>query len=106
MSRMKDLFGDTLYTPPSPDEAFDGETYQANRDYLRLNGQLGNVFETMRDGRWRTINNIAAQVIGSPQAISARLRDLRKAKYGAHEVERKSLGRGLFAYRLIVRENP
>jgi hypothetical protein len=87
---------------PPPDTAFDGRTYLPQRDYIRLKGQLGKVFALMRDAKWRTLVDIKRVVGGSEAAISARLRDLRKEKYGAHDVDREHLGDGLFMYRLIV----
>jgi hypothetical protein len=80
--------------------AFDGRTYSPERDYDRLNGQLKRVFDFMRDRAWHTIPQIAEAAGGSPQAVSARLRDLRKAKYGNHTVERKYVADGVFEYRL------
>ncbi len=60
---------------------FDGETYDAKLDQKRLSGQLGKVYDVMKDGRWRTLNEIGtATGVGSEAAISARLRDLRKAR--------------------------
>ena len=104
MSGMKDLFGDEPYQLPSPpaERAFDGETYKAERDYLRLDGQLGRVYALMRDGKWRTLPNISLHVEGSEAALSARLRDFRKSKYGSHLVERRHVGGGLYEYRLLV----
>jgi hypothetical protein len=82
---------------------FDGETYNHERDFDRLNGQLHRVFDLIKDGAWRTIPEIT-DAIGdaSPQSISARLRDLRKDKFGAHTVERRYLGEGLYEYRLVA----
>lgn len=100
---MKDLFGDVPYvlpTPPAP-RAFDGETYDANRDHDRLKGQLYRVFELMKDERWRTLESISRNTGGSEASVSARLRDLRKAKYGGHAVERRHTVGGLWEYRLI-----
>lgn len=101
-----DLFDWTPPPKPLPeprkDRAFDGDTYEPESDYIRLKGQLGEVFEFMKDGAWHTIPEITNNVTGSPQSVSARLRDLRKDKYGGHTVERMSLGQGLFTYRLEV----
>ncbi len=36
------------------------------------------------------------------QTISAKLRDLRKEKYGAHRIDKKLRRRGLWEYRLPV----
>jgi hypothetical protein len=110
MGRMKesapDLFAYRAPILPCPpkEKAFDGSTYEPGRDHLRLKGQLGRVFDLMRDGKSRTIPDIADAIGGSEAAVSARLRDFRKEKYGAHQVERTSLGHGLFTYRLIVNQ--
>lgn len=101
-----DLFDWTPPPLPSPPRAtaFDGQTYIPNRDYERLSGQLKSVFDLMRDGKWRTLSEIAGKVEGSEAAISARLRDLRKEKYGAHKIDREHIDRGLYRYRLLVSE--
>lgn len=101
-----DLFAWQPSPLPSPSKAaaFDGRTYAPDRDYERLTGQLKAVYDVMRDGRWRTIPEIGATVIGSEAAISARLRDLRKDKYGAHEIQREHVHDGLWRYRLKVED--
>jgi hypothetical protein len=86
------------------DAAFGGKTYEPARDFRRLSGQLGDVFHLMKDGQWRTLHQISLCCGGSEASCSSRLRDLRKAKYGSHIVLRKSLGNGLFEYRLVVNE--
>jgi hypothetical protein len=91
----------TLPQPP-PKVAFDGATYDHKRDYARLTGQLGAVFNLMRDGQWRTLPEIARDVKGSQPAVSARLRDLRKEQYGGHSVDREYVAVGVWRYRLIV----
>ncbi len=99
MSGFKSLRGDTPFDQFKA-KAFDGSTYEPYRDYDRLTGQLGRVFNLMRDGQWRTIPQIVEVTGGSPQSVSARLRDFRKDKYGAYAVERESMGGGMFRYRL------
>lgn len=86
------------------DWAFDGDTYEPELDFRRLYGQLMRVRMLMEDGVWRTIPQINAVVTGSAQAISARLRDLRKEKYGGRTVERRYVARGLYEYRLVPKE--
>ena len=54
-----------------------------------------------------TLDEIQMVVGGSQPAISARLRDLRKARYGSLQVDRKhrpsvSKMRGLYEYRLVL----
>jgi hypothetical protein len=97
----RQLFG--LDKPPFD---FDGATYQPIFDRHRLTGQLLRVAKLMSDARWRTLGEIKLAVFaGSESAISARLRDLRKEKFGSHLVERRHRGeaeRGLYEYRLLV----
>lgn len=94
----------------APKRAFDGRTYEPDRDYERLKGQLERVFNVMHDGHWRTLASIHAEILkktgksDSEAAISARLRDFRKAKFGSHEVERQHIDSGLFTYRLRLSE--
>lgn len=99
-SHQPDLFAPRPQIDPK--RAFGGKTYEPSRDYARLTGQLARVFDIMRDGQWRTLPEIAREVQGSQPAVSARLRDLRKDKYGGHEVERKHQGGGLYIYRVKV----
>lgn len=82
---------------------FDGDTYQLDLDKIRLNAQLRRVVDVMRDGHWRTLEELA-RATGDPESsVSARLRDLRKARFGAFTVARRRRGeaeRGLFEYRV------
>ena len=72
------------------------------QDEIRLTGQIQRVFDCMKDGQWRTLNNIAA-VTGDPHAsVSAQLRHLRKKEFGSHTVDRRHVGNGLYEYQLIV----
>ena len=68
---------------------FDGATYSPTLDKERLGSQLERVRELMRDRVWRTIVEIHAKCGGMETGISARLRDLRKEKFGGYEVEGK-----------------
>jgi hypothetical protein len=93
-------------TVPMPDR-FDGATYDPDRDGERLTRQARLVFKLMRDGLWHTLpeisNRLARKGFHEPeQSLSARLRDLRKAKFGGHVVERRYVGDGLWQYRLLL----
>ena len=80
----------------------DGATYSQPRDQVRLNAQTQRVFDVMRDGEWRTLDRISF-VTGDPEAsVSARLRDLRKERFGGHTVDREHVEGGLWRYRLTV----
>lgn len=98
MGSMKDLLGDTPYVPK--ERAFDGSSYKSDRDYERLSGQLGKVFDLMKDGQWRTLAEIQGVVGGSEAGVSARLRDLRKYRNGSHLIEREHIADGLYKYRV------
>lgn len=93
-ARQCNLFGE-------PEPHFDGDTIEA-ADVPRLSGHLERVAKLMRDGRWRTLQEIAEHVECSEASASARLRDLRKPRFGGHRVDRRRhAGRpGLWSYRV------
>lgn len=85
---------------------FDGDTYKHERDGERLSGQYECIFNLMRDGRWRSLDDIsvATGFRFNHASISARLRDMRKERFGGHTVERSYVNRGYYEYRLLVAE--
>jgi len=87
----------------SPTFDFDGPTYDDTRDGDRLRAQLLRVRALMRDHQWRTLAEIAAATNDPEASVSARLRDLRKPKFGGWHVERQYLHDGLWQYRLAPR---
>lgn len=97
MTQQRDLFS---LPSPAPSRAFDGNTYSAKRDYERLTGCLLRVAEVMMDGRWHTLSELASEANASEASVSARLRDLRKPKYGKRDIERRHVRNGLHEYRL------
>ena len=84
---------------------FDGSTYNPERDGQRLGDQMQAVFHVMKFGMWHSLGEIALMTGAPESSVSARLRDLRKPKFGGHTVEREYIHKGLFRYRLIVRED-
>ena len=80
---------------------FDGMTFSPTLDGPRLTSQLEAVKALMLDGRWRSLPYIAGYARGSEAGISARLRDLRKAKFGGYQVERRRVAGGLYEYRVL-----
>jgi hypothetical protein len=89
-----------------PNEArFDGETYEHVTDSKRLGKQLQKVLVALTP-EWQTLLELEATTGIQPQSISARLRDLRKEKFGAYPVEtrRSPSGGGTFQYRLAGRK--
>ena len=94
-----DLF---TYRPPIEGDR-DGLSYNHNKDFTRLNRQAQAVYTYMQNGLWRTLSEIS-QATGAPEAsVSARLRDLRKSRFGGYPVERRRADKGLWEYRLDVR---
>jgi hypothetical protein len=81
---------------------FDGNTYDKERDHDRLQGQSKRIFDLMKDGVWRTLRMIAEQTGDPESSVSARLRDLRKTRFGGHTVLRATLTAGVFKYRVIL----
>jgi len=83
-----------------PAADFDGDTYDRERDHDRLNAQLRRVLARLQDRAWHTLGDLSSAT-GDPEAsVSARLRDLRKEKFGAHVIERQYLSDGLWQYRM------
>jgi hypothetical protein len=81
---------------------FDGVTYDHALDGSRLTRQLAKVAAFMADGRPHTLAELAEAAECSEASASARVRDLRKARFGGHVVERKRVGTGLWSYRLVA----
>lgn len=85
---------------------FDGATFSPELDGERLGGQLVRVRDLMLDGSWRTLREIAAAVGGSEAGVSARLRDLRKRRFGGFVVLRERMNSNVHRYRLCGRGLP
>lgn len=80
---------------------FDGHTYDSERDHSRLATQLHAVRQAISDCQWWTLEALAKST-GAPEAsISARLRDLRKPKFGGYMIKRAYRQRGQFVYRML-----
>lgn len=91
---------DQLTTPTR-----DGSTYLHERDGVRLHKQHNRVLAAMRDGQWHTLAELAAATKDPEASVSARLRDLRKPRFGSYVVEREYVERGLFRYRIPVQQD-
>lgn len=79
---------------------FDGKTFDMKRDGARLTGQLERVEKALSDHAWWTLSELVDECGGSEAAVSARLRDLRKPRFGGRTVDRRYLAGGLWEYRL------
>jgi hypothetical protein len=79
----------TQQEEPGGGEPFDGQTYDPEVDRERLGRQLASVRDEMlRASAWLTLQQIAIRVNEPPASVSARLRDLRKEKFGGFAVLR------------------
>lgn len=85
---------------------FSGSDYQHALDFTRLSGQILRVYNLMKDGCWRTLDEIG-DATGDPVAsVSAQLRHLRRPKFGGYTVNRRSRSGALFEYQLLIGEQP
>ena len=82
---------------------FDGNTYESKKDFQRLTAQLGKVSNALMSAKWLTLAELE-QLLHEPQAsISARIRDLRKPKFGGLLIDRRRRSEGTFEYRLDMK---
>lgn len=79
---------------------FDGRSFVASRDQVRLWGQLEATRVVLLDHQWHTLAEIAKRVNGSEAGVSARIRDLRKARWGSHTIDRQYVDAGIWKYRM------
>jgi hypothetical protein len=91
--------GDLLSWRPD----FDGSTYERDRDQGRLFAQLHRIKGLMSDGQWWTLPYLEECSLFPQASISARIRDLRKSKWGGHTVERRHVSKGLWEYKLVAK---
>ena len=85
---------------------FDGRTYEPQLDRERLLTWLSKVqiFMLCKREEWLSPQQIMDGVGHHDWAcISARLRDLRKPKFGGYDIESKRAEGGLYLYRLVGR---
>lgn len=87
---------------------FSGAVYVAEFDYERLKGQVKEIYDLMKDGVWRTLQEIELAT-GYPQAsISAQLRNLRKKSFGSQVVDKRRRGEeknGLWEMQLVIQKS-
>lgn len=72
-----------------------------NTRWKFTNNLTQRIFNLMKDGAWRTVQEVAATVDGSETSTSASIRNLRKPQFGGHVVECiYDEGRRNYLYRL------
>ena len=80
---------------------FDGVTFDEARDGPRLFRQCQTVFDLMQDKKWRTLKEISRTCNEPEASVSARLRDLRKTRFGSYDVQRRHVAAGVWEYRVL-----
>lgn len=83
---------------------FHGSDYDHERDGVRLGNQANQVFELMKDGRWRSIREVSIAINQPETSVSAQLRNLRKQRFGGHTVNKVHIGEGFWRYQLIEKK--
>jgi len=86
---------------------FNGPDYSPEFDDERLTAQHIRIRTLMLDGEWRALFEIARATSDPEASVSAQLRHLRKQRFGAYVVEKRTRGErksGLYEYRLLKRE--
>jgi hypothetical protein len=86
---------------PRKVEEFDGETFIPKRDGERLTRLLDRVEAEMKSGKWYTYAALKKICGGSESGVAARIRDLRKEKFGGYTIESRHKGQGVWEYRLV-----
>ncbi len=93
---------------------FAGSDFDIYVDYKRLKTQIDRVFALMKDGQWRTLQEMQRDLeerypdTHFPESsLSAQLRNLRKEYGGFHIINKQRRGResnGTYEYQLLVRQ--
>ena len=95
-----------LFPLPALDEPdFDGPTIEPEHDQKRLGKQLRRVLQALIPGDRLTLAEIRERTQDPEASISARIRDLRKPKFGGHTVtaaRRGDPGAGVWEYWMEV----
>lgn len=100
---MHDLFNQ----PEIPTPNFKGSDYSETLDKKRLGTQYDKIFQFMRDGLPRTLNEIEIGTgILAQASISAHLRYMRKLGHSVTKQRRGDKKAGLFEYKLIETKTP
>ena len=85
---------------------FDGYTYDESRDESALASQLDAVRNAMMNGQWWTYKQLREhlqrhhQINATDTSLSARIRDLRKIRFGGYKVQSRHKTRREWEYRI------
>jgi len=81
---------------------FEGKTIVPERDAARLRRQYDRVFAVMSDGQPHTLAEISKRTGDGEASVSARLRDMRRVKFGSNDIRTTHVADGLHQYRLVL----
>ena len=62
--------------------------------------QIDRVMLAIKDGQWKTLEEVSEITGDTTPSISARLRDLRKPQFGGHTILRRKVNANLFEYKI------
>ena len=82
---------------------FDGESFDKVQDQARLMSQLARVRAFLSDGQWHTLYDVHRVCGGSESGCSARIRDLKKDRFGGLIIEKRRQSAGVWLYRMVKR---
>jgi hypothetical protein len=81
---------------------FDGVTISPQVDDGRLTILQGRVYSYLRSHDWVTLRQLSEACRGTETSVSARIRDLRKPRWGEHEIQAcHASGDGVWRYKMI-----
>lgn len=84
---------------------FNGSDYDHKEDGERLSAQHTRIFNLMKDGEFRSLREISVATNAPEASVSAQLRHLRKERFGGYTVSKRSVGRGVYLYKLTTAED-
>lgn len=64
--------------------------------------QIDRVMLAIKDGQWKTLEEVSEITGDTTPSISARLRDLRKKKFGGHTILKRKVNDNLFEYKIVL----
>lgn len=97
---------DLFNQPENPTPQITGSDYDEKLDKKRLNTQYDKIFNLMKDGCYRTLQEISIALPFPEASISAQLRNMRKEGHTVLKQRRGEKSKGLFEYKLIKKEKP
>ena len=83
----------------------DGATFDPELDGKRLGSRLKIVAFCLSNGHYWTLSALSGAANCSECSASARLRDLRKPRFGGYLIERKRFKDGMWMYRIVTERN-